>query len=110
MSGGNICVRCGFVIVMLALLLPEMLIESLVLNVIVSAENKLMPLSVLMLPHLLNFRMFESGIDFDVLIEDCRPDQKMLNLTKKIQFQLIFSPPAIKLISCGFFRCRWQGE
>jgi hypothetical protein len=40
------------------------------LKFIVSDENKLMPLSVLTLPHLLNLRMFESGMDFDVRIDD----------------------------------------
>ena len=63
--------RCALIpIVTLLLLLPEMLIESLFLNVIVSFENKLMPLSVLTLPHLLNFRIFESGMDFDERIDD----------------------------------------
>lgn len=30
-------------------------------------------LSVLMLPHFVNLRMFESGIDFDTRIDDCMP-------------------------------------
>ena len=70
-SGGNICVRAGFV--MLLLLLLEILIASRGFIVIVSDENKLMPLSVFMLPHLLILRIFESGNDFDVRIDDCVP-------------------------------------
>lgn len=58
------------------LLLLEILIASLCFSVIVSDEIRLMPLSVFMLPHLLNLRMFESGIDFDVRIEDCAPAKK----------------------------------
>lgn len=34
-----------------------------------------MPLSVFMLPHLLNLRMFVSGIDFDARIDDCVPGE-----------------------------------
>lgn len=68
-SGGNICDRCAFIM----LLLFEILIASLCLRVIVSDEMRLMPLSVFMLPHLLNLRMFESDIDFDVRIDDCVP-------------------------------------
>lgn len=70
-SGGNIWVR-GRVI--LLLLLPEMLIAPSLCRM-VSDETKLMPLSVLTLPpHFGYFRMLESGIDFDVRIDDCVPE------------------------------------
>lgn len=62
------------------LLLLEILIASLCFSVIVSEEIRLMPLSVFMLPHLLNLRMFVSGIDFDVRIEDCVPAKKYFRI------------------------------
>lgn len=45
---------------MLLLLLPEVLMASLG-HFIVSFETRLIPLSVFMLPHLLNLRIFDSG-------------------------------------------------
>lgn len=48
------------------LLLLDVLIASFGFIVIVSDENKLIPLSVFMLPHFWFLRIFESGNDFDV--------------------------------------------
>lgn len=54
------------------MLLPQL--EGVMFLIVeVSEQNKLIPLSVFMLPHLLVFRKFESGNDLDVRIDDWVP-------------------------------------
>lgn len=71
-SGGGIRDRVGLLDVPLLALLDK-LMESFCLVIVVSEDVKLIPLSVYMLPHLLNLLIFESGIDLDARIEDCEP-------------------------------------
>lgn len=73
--------------VLLALL--DRLMESFCFVVIVSDENKLIPLSVHTLPHLLNLLMLDSGIDLDARIEDWVPLAGSFGIQQLVQKNLV---------------------
>lgn len=71
-SGSIIRDRIGFNETLLLVLLDK-LMESFCLVIVMSDDVKLIPLSVYMLPHLLDLLIFDSGIDLDARIDDCVP-------------------------------------
>lgn len=83
-SGGGIRDLVGLLDVPLLALLDK-LMESFCLVIVVSEDVKLIPLSVYMLPHLLNLFIFDSGMDLDARIEDCEPlCEKILEICTKV--------------------------
>lgn len=83
-SGGGILDLVGLLDVPLLALLDK-LMESFCLVIVVSEDVKLIPLSVYMLPHLLNLFIFDSGMDLDARIEDCEPLwKKSLEICTKV--------------------------
>lgn len=70
-SGGNIRDRIFVETPLLALL--DKLTESFCLVIVMSDDVKLIPLSVYMLPNLLDLLRFDSGKDLDARIDDCVP-------------------------------------